>query len=838
MGVTPQMYKAYNRGTRNMIVEESYNMGMFYTNNPLDSTYVKTLLNLDYKDDGSSLTPRGGLQPTSTVKVNTTEPVYPFAAFTTNVNLVDNDYIEDYRTKCYMVTASADYLIQIPEYPAERKAVMYSNTKTKLYVQDPVTEQFVLSENVEAPTSEDIKGDAILKQADIRFLGEAYNNAITVHGLPLKSDSVRQPVYTVLDNVGYFAYYKKGVKLCRLIINKKDNKFTHYFGPVDPMEVTVKEVISNGYNMLAPDPYQFENTVAASYAIEGILPYSKKPGEADRELLLVARLGQPVNFECVYTYPSNTDKKLRVCWEVSTDTGTTWAMLQTAKKANTSNPEATISAEYTPGDHIYIDYQPAVREFQMRVSLYEVSAGGDAGTNPIKMLVLPIYTAANTLTTRLLKPVKYNLATASGMMCWKQRVLLWGVAGAENILFASDISNPAYFPYPNNIELFDEAIIHVTPFLDNILVFTASNIYIITMTTDGAGFATTMVQNRLSISPLDKHVIQVIKNMVFFKSGNYYYMIVPKSTSLTGELTVAPVSKPIINLFNDFEASVREILETVYYKTLPNTYTLNLTDYYNYIDNMLIRNVYTFEVTVTDGYVMHPFKFNFILNYDTGIRTWTAYMHQANGVLLPFKYTITDTTTLLDVCNITNGDKLVESYAQLLRLSNTEAVDTLKLNPEEGLHQIPNYQYIDTGYRKHGDQYKKRYREIQMKFNNVSNKKLRFYAEFLIDDDLRKTYYTYKPTHIIDPANPNFGLFYIEKVVKETTIVSGATKLGGDTDDFWELDFSKFPELATTKVRFPVSGKGYVPRLKLLSFNEVPFELNNINWVSRTLYAR
>lgn len=837
MGSTPQMFKSYSRGTRNMIVEESYNLGMFYSNNPLDAPYVKTLVNLDYKDDGSSLTPRGGLQPVSTVEIEAGHAVYPFVAFTTNINLKNNDYIEDYRTKCYMVTASADKSTHIPEYPAERKALLYDNSKTILYVQDLVTEQFVKSTNVEIEM-DDPKATPPLLQADVRFLGEAYNNDISVHGMKLSSTSVRQPVYTVLDNVGYFAYYKNSVKICRLIINKTGNTFTHYFEPVDPMVVTVKEVISNGYNMLATNPYEFKNTVAASYAIEGILPYNKKPGEPDREVLLIARLGQVINFECVYTYPNNSTKKLRACWECSMDAGSTWAMLQTAKKANTANPEALISPEYSLGDSICLDYQPTMREFQMRVSLYEVDAGGDAGTNPIKVLVLPIYTVANTTTTKLLKPTKYNLATASGMMSWKQRVLLWGVAGAENILFTSDISNPAYFPYPNNIEVFDEAIIHVTPFLDNILVFTASNIYIITLSADGVGFTTTMVQNRLSISPLDKHVIQVIKNMVFFKSGNYYYMIVPKASSLTGELIVAPVSKPIINLFNGFEDCVRDVIDTMYYKTLPNAYTLQLSDYYNYIDNMLIRNVYTFEVVADTGFVMHPFKFNFILNYDTGIRTWTAYVHQANGVLLPFKYTITDTTTLLDVCNVTENDVTVKSYAQLLRLNNTTAKDTMRLNPEEGLDKTPNYQYIDTGYRKHGDQYKKRYREIQMKFNNISNKKLRFYADFLIDDDLRKTYYTYKPTHIIDPSNPNYGLFYIEKVIQETMTVGGATTLGGTTDEYWELDFSKFPELATTKVRFPVSGKGYVPRLKLLSFNEVPFELNNINWVSRTLYAR
>ena len=836
MGVTPQMFKSYSRGTRNMVVEESYNMGMFYTNNPLDTTYVKTLVNFDYKDDGSSLIPRGGLQPTHTIKVDMSKAVSPFVAFTTNVNLKDNNYIEDYRTKCFMVSALADKTTQVPEYPAERKAMLYSNSDTRLYIQDPITDTFIVSTNVEIEMPE--QGTPPILQKDIRFLGEAYNNTTVVHGLTLESNSVRQPVYTVLDNVGYFAYYKDTVKLCRLIINKTGDKYTHYFEPVTPTAVTVKEVINSGYNMLAPNPYEFGNTVEGSYSIDGILSYNKKPGEADRELLLTARLGQSVNFECVYTYPADNTKKLRACWECSTDKGTTWTMLQTAKLSNTSNPNATISPEYTLGDHISIDYQPTVREFQMRVSLYEVTPGGDAGDNPTKMMVLPIYTAVNTATTKVLKPVKYNLATASGMAAWKQRVLLWGVAGAENILFVSDVGNPAYFPYPNNIELFDEAIIHVTTFLDNVLVFTSSNIYLIALSPDGAGYSTTMVQNRLSISPLDKHVIQVIKNMVFFKSGNYYYMIVPKATSLTGELTVAPVSKPIVNLFNDFEKCVREVLDTMYYKTLPSQYTLHLTDYYNYIDNMLIRNVYTFKVDASDGYVMHSFKFNFILNYDTGLRTWTTYMCQANGVLLPFKYTITDTTTLLDVCNITDGGVFKEAYAQLLRLSNVDAVDTLLLNPEDGVKKVPNYQYVDTGYRKHGDQYKKRYREIQLKFNNISNKILRFYVDFLIDDDVRKTYYTYNPTHIVDPANPNYGLFYIEKIAQETLLVSGATTLGGDTDEFWELDFSKFPELATTKIRFPVSGKGYVPRLKLLSFNEVLFELNNINWISRTLYAR
>ena len=44
-----------------------------------------------------------------------------------------------------------------------------------------------------------------------------------------------------------------------------------------------------------------------------------------------------------------------------------------------------------------------------------------------------------------------------------------------------------------------------------------------------------------------------------------------------------------------------------------------------------------------------------------------------------------------------------------------------------------NYQYIDTGFREHASDYKKRYREIQLKLNNTSQKELKFYSSFTID---------------------------------------------------------------------------------------------------------
>ena len=51
--------------------------------------------------------------------------------------------------------------------------------------------------------------------------------------------------------------------------------------------------------------------------------------------------------------------------------------------------------------------------------------------------------------------------------------------------------------------------------------------------------------------------------MIYFKSGNYYYMLVPKAQSTTGELTLAPISTPITEFFNNFSVNVERVFREV-----------------------------------------------------------------------------------------------------------------------------------------------------------------------------------------------------------------------------------------------------------------------------------
>jgi hypothetical protein len=100
--------------------------------------------------------------------------------------------------------------------------------------------------------------------------------------------------------------------------------------------------------------------------------------------------------------------------------------------------------------------------------------------------------------------------------------------------------------------------------------------------------------------------------------------------------------------------------------------------------------------------------------------------------------------------------------------------------------------------------------------------------------------YKYNMQQVIDPEDPDYGLIYLERELIDPTIAPGATILAETEDDesCWQLDVSAFPDVALWKVRIPVSGKGYTPRMRIVSYNELEYELLNFIWVFRTLNSR
>lgn len=273
-------------------------------------------------------------------------------------------------------------------------------------------------------------------------------------------------------------------------------------------------------------------------------------------------------------------------------------------------------------------------------------------------------------TTLNLNPIKYDLGTCSGMCEWEQRLVLWGVHDALNTVFVSDVNNPTFFPYPNNVDTFPDPVRAVYPFGDELLVLTAKALYRLIWDADGLGWTHNLVQQNLNIAQEDAHMCCVIKNMFFFKSGNYYYMMVPKNTSsgVVGTNTsIAPIAKPIEGLLDNFHDEITKLVETISDKTVGVFLKNNLLQYFVIPTDtkVIINYMYDYGTAlsqqaykesfiklgqnVSDNYILehrigelgsNTYYLYVQLIYDTDTRAWNTRVFKTNAILSPIEHTI------------------------------------------------------------------------------------------------------------------------------------------------------------------------------------------------------
>ena len=522
-------------------------------------------------------------------------------------------------------------------------------------------------------------------------------------------------------------------------------------------------------------------------------------------------------------------------------------------------------------------------------------------------------------------PKVYKLATAKGMLEWKNRLVLWGVEDAETVLFTSDVNNPAYFPYPNNIDILDEPIVHCMLYGDDLLAFTNTKLYRLTIGETGGIGTHSLIQKNLNIAAKDIPMFCLVKNMVFFKSGNYYYMLVPKSSSITGETTIAPVSNSIYPFLDNFSKEVDKLF-SIYTqgKTDPDSkqehmwqYPLSsfLEYYYAYADNenVVLNFVYDYSGFINGGpafddtsttqvpsyreelnswgtidftnaynadYCRPKDKRQFVLSliYDTAAYAWFIKIYETPNIVHPIYHNAAGQQYYMYVTVQTYGDTRSPVFIQCAKQgtednlivyqnaafdslidyeslkSITEFSDLSELGvPTYAHHKVQqNYQYLDTGYRTltGAVDIKKRFREVQFSINNASQKALTFYTSFIVDGNLRKDMRGYITKMMVDPDDPKTGVLLVEhpyideEVIPEFVVtvkdyVSPDITPGDTTlNDTFVLDNTQLPDLAYWKIRIGVSGKGYVPRLQILSVNDKEYSLLSTNWVYRTMNSR
>ena len=832
---------SFKRGHRVQNIEETFVKGMSYTTAPLAEGYNRVLVNLDIQDSGNSVTPRLGLRADSYMyngwlRVGSDEDNNLFEIIDAhafddrkllstiwytgrnNEDKIFGKYVTEGTIYCdtfdYPGYGSQDHADTLNGSRLTHTAHLMSNRGARIHGIELLDKI-----NVDTPTVTET-----INTLSTRVVGTwAYNNN-----------------YYFYDDLGYccvYSYYPEDETEYNEILDstvyihhKNDPKLDTF----TPKALTAKEAVTYGYNMLLANPYQFANTAGGNVLeFTGLLPY------VNGELCMTPVQNQDIHFVATGTIPLNKQYKFVAEW--ASMNSTSWNTI----KEWTADTGADISTL-----EIAFDFTPPIAEAIIRISAYPVTENVAADISDSVLAVG--FSFQKTVYNNTINSDKkqYSIHKASGICYWKNRIVAWGVPEDDTILFVSDVNDPTYFPYPNNIETFTSAIQYCTPFGDDLLVFTADALYIIALADDGASWTCKCLQRNLSIAAWDVHLVQTVKNMLFFKSGNYYYMVVPKSSSLTGELTIADVSKPMRGFFDNFKTSVLEILNNTYMPEVEYT-DFGIAHYYNYLSKDSVHNVYM--LIVPGIHKTHDTYVNLDVIYDTVNRTWRVYTYGSSARLVPHNTSSTQDTMFVSKFQfgVDNKHTGVQHLAwsverEDLYLQNNDS--RLVIDGDENIkpsynHKqsiIGNRQLIDTGYREHASNFKKRYRELQFTINNMSFSALQFYVSFLIDGALRKSWYGYEIVQDTDPTSLTYGVISVHRVLlPSASNTSGAPVTPSTTVlDDWMLDMSAFPDNGYWKCRTTVSGKGYVPRMLINSPNAKIFELLNISWVYRTLYSR
>jgi hypothetical protein len=616
-------FKQYKRTVREILSEDDFSKGMYCTDTPLDIGYLKYLVNFDATNEGKNLKPRRGLRTIKTALpprkvLHTNPPVnysYEMALLTGKV-CSEPDGLE------YDQFILGD-ITDIPLASGLYKGLLYAATvyPEGVYYEDPTTPPDSLGNQIPAY---EMHLERLLGNLEVACTSFRLPIKAEIHGIKLQSpDYIAQHVGTFGFNNSYY-FFRHPVEGDAVLQQTKltpdtpedpNSAVCYKAETVEPKALTPKEAVMWGYNMLAKNPYTFENT-ATEGAIQllGLLPYDNNDN-----LLMTPKRNEEITLKCFYAAPTSATYQFE--WEWKEPASSIWH-----KFAKTTLDMAELPALQTK------------MSFPVNEVMVRITATRDDETDPEKVLIVgfnlnPEQYHAN----KNVAPVNYDVTKAKGMTYWKNRLILYGLEEDNTVLLASEVNDPSYFPYPNNADIFDEAIVYAMPFLDNLLVFTIRKLYMLTLNPDGLSWTTTMIQDNLNINAWDLHLIKPVKNMVFFKSGNYYYMIVP-STAKQGGLAVAPICKPVVEAFFDnFQQNVDIIVKTLY----DYDKALTLAHYYNYLDFEDIHNVYVFETEY--GYL------NFDMLYNVTARTWRIYLYESQHILVPFRQDVTKNGILTSI---------------------------------------------------------------------------------------------------------------------------------------------------------------------------------------------
>lgn len=871
-------YKKYNREQRTITSEETFQKGMYFTKAPLNTSETRLLVNYDITSEGESLSPRKGLRvsevclpfdsdlkPTLKSDLTIKQVKDVITANNKHYRLIATDKYANNDTAVSGTNLSEAYreIWVVREDEASKEILDEYNVETKRLYSIPASFATIVALPYDSAHTYN-KGDQCYETASSTIVMECKEDGVTgtwdstkwqiyvypksyyytpnnvkVHGMTLTNKKyISRPVGCFIEKDGAYYNFNNKKEFIRTRYDSTEN--IYYTQKIIPKVLDASAAYNHGFNMLLEEPFIFSNIRGSgNIYFSGIMVY-----DTNNSLNAYPLINSPYNLKLYYTAASSKNYKIEISWAIKGNTDYTKILTKEI-------------ATGTSGDLPAIEFNgftASASEIVFKVQAF-LKSGSSYSTTAETDTSFTLYFSEEGSTSRSsgTTSLKYDLSKCSNMCFWRNRIWLYGLVSNQNKIFYSEYDEINYFPVPHNVMTFDEPVLYCTPFNDTLLVFTSSQIIQITATTDSISSATKkVIQSNLDFNEFNVSLIQTVKNMLFFQSGEYYYMVVPKTLSLQNELAIAPISKTIETFLDNFSSNAKSLIELVY----GYTGTLTLEHHYNFLNYEDVCNMYVFNTS--SGLLI-----NMGLLYNTVDRTWRISIYESQSIGYPIKQDATKISTivtpLIAKINI-DGTETTEAGIQFLENSENSLKDFYiptnsiftKTNgiwvadggviqeAFDDIHTYKNYQLLDTGYRNMDIDHNKRLRELQFKFNNVSGANIKFTTEFILDGETRINKYNYVVEQNVDPSSPNYGLIYIDKIPVENIELPSTTTLAYSALDInaWTLDNSRFPEIAYWKAKLKVSGKGYTPRFRLISRDEEQYEFLGYTWVYRTMYAR
>lgn len=852
MATTHESYKTVGRIPRYSTKLSAFASGMYLTNQIIPEGYAKLMVNYDIDDTGSFIRPKAGRKLVQELNLD-----YP-----SNGPVTLTDYIYSYNDAEDEVAATKDIVMSLGKFTQLKDLVgqtdvnygkhvflshikeerdnnvyAYDDAEDEWVVQEQGTKETIITEDFWALAyDKDAEEFKKIKNTDIGYVAARTINNAYAFNKPFVGP-VGRPVYAVVNNeiytlagnkvthINYPANYDRNElvnfnkpELCKLIL--KDNNIKRK--RIEPKKLNPLEAAATGYNILASNPYSFENEQSGTTTILGVVAYKDKECT---EVQLSPRIGETVYFHIVYTYASKSDKlKCKV------------ESLDLTRNNSDFDTLEDFTLEVTNGNNLVYAFTPTVVGTQLRFTIRK-----EDDTTTQYPFVYPLVIGDDSIA---LEAKRFDLTTGKGMVSWRNCLGIYGVNNAANTIFFSDVEDPSYFPYPYNAISFDNDILAVHNYLDYLLVVTVDSIWLVKPDSVIMTSEQKRILTNIHIPEIDAINLVVLKDQIFFKTDSEFYVLKPNNyTSDATDLKNYVNSIAIANYIDKFQEETVKLFNKLYKDTLEHLSDLNdkafkfadfnIYDAFSIVKNSEVHYIYTIEPLIDFGQGLgNAGKLNLHFVYNTISRSWRLYLCNTGLQHKPVLYKNKQSGEFYEFFPV--GNRMLVSK---------ESYDVVSDRLDEKIGfgiKYDNYQYLDTGNVAIDDVFTKRFREVQFNLVNMEHTAIPFYIDFKLDGLEKINATRYEITHITDKDDPEYGVIRVIPIEASNMSLPGLTSMAESIteSDHFALDLSHFPDLDVATVRFELQGRGRRGSLQILNTSLKRYTLSDVTWVYRMMSAR